>query len=108
HWPSEMIEHGVDAAEYLFNRYEELPGSEFLCETKVDSSPFLCSGQFGTLDASIVQEFGTLVVADYKYGAGIAVDPREPDGRLNSQMAYYALALSYAYNHNFDSVEITV
>ncbi len=86
----------------------ELPGSVVLTETRVDASQFVCTGQFGTLDVSIVQDFGRLIVADYKYGAGIGVDPREADGKLNSQLVYYALGLSYLYEHNFDSVELVV
>lgn len=105
----EMVEYGIEAVKYVLMRAAEFPGSEILCERRVSSTPFLgVDDQFGTLDISIVQEFGRLVVMDYKYGAGIAVDPREADGSLNSQLCYYGLALSYEYDHNFDSVEFVV
>lgn len=104
----EMITHAVAAIEYIEGRLAELPGAELLCETQVDASPFTCPGQFGTLDVSLVQEFGRLVVVDYKYGAGHAVDPDGPDGRGNSQMVYYGLALSHQYDHNFSEVELVI
>jgi hypothetical protein len=108
-YPKDMIEHAVETVKYVEMRAAELPGSVILCEQKVNSTPFLgVDDQFGTLDISIVQDFGRLIVIDYKYGAGIAVDPREDDGQLNSQLTYYALALSHQYDHNFSEVELVV
>jgi hypothetical protein len=74
-----------------------------MAEQRVDASPFTCEGQFGTLDIAIVQEFGKLVIVDYKYGAGISVDPD-----CNSQLIYYALGISNQFNHNFQEVELVV
>lgn len=48
----------------------------------VDIDPEL----FGTCDAAISEEFGTLEIVDYKHGRGIAVEAEE-----NSQLMYYAL-----------------
>ncbi len=106
-WPKEMVEHGKAAHDWLLAKYREHQGG-FLCETKVDASPFTCEGQFGTLDAAIVEEFGRLVVIDYKYGAGVSVDPEGPDGKGNSQLVYYALGISHQYAHNFSEVELVV
>lgn len=107
-YPADMLEHGKEAALYIMERSERMPDADFLCESRVDASPFTCADQFGTLDAAIVQEFGRLVVIDYKYGAGVAVDPEGYDGRGNSQLVYYALGISYAYEHNFSEVELVV
>ncbi len=108
-WPKEMVEHGLGAVEYVLARQKDLPGSDILCETKVDATSFLgIPGQFGTLDIAIVQEFGVLEVIDYKYGAGIGVEPREDDGQANSQLVYYGLGVADLYHYNFSKVVLTV
>lgn len=106
-WPEEMVKHCVEAANYILEARQAVDG-ELLCETKVDASPFTCTGQFGTLDAAIIQPFGVLEIVDFKYGAGIAVDPRNEDGTLNSQLTYYGLGLAHLYHFNFSEVKITV
>jgi len=58
---------------------------------------------FGTADAVIVNEFGRLQVIDFKYGAGIVVDPEE-----NSQLIYYALGVAHKFHYNFADVEIVI
>lgn len=108
HFGDEMFQHAADAVEYLEGRLLEMPGAELLCEQKVDASAFTMTGQFGTLDAAIVEPFGRLVIVDYKYGAGHAVDTGGHDGRGNPQLVYYALALSHQYDHNFADVELVV
>lgn len=105
-WTGEMIEHAVNAAYWVLDELVYNPG-ELLVETKVDTSPFICAGQFGTLDIAIVREFGRLTIADYKYGAGAIVEP-EGDGDGNEQLICYALGLSHQYHHNFSEVELVV
>lgn len=108
-YPADMVEYALEAVEWVKKRFGEYGYTvKLLCETKVDASPFTCSDQFGTLDIGFVDEFGWLEIADFKYGAGIGVDPREENGELNSQLAYYALAVSHMYDHNFSGVRITV
>lgn len=104
----EMVGHAVDAVEWILEQVGDDESAEVLCETKVDSSFFTCDGQFGTLDATIVREFDRLTVIDYKYGAGVVVDPAGTDGRGNSQLVYYALGVSQLYHHNFSEVELVV
>lgn len=106
HFPAEMVDHALVAVEWVHGRLEN--GQELLVETKVDSSAFTCAEQFGTLDIAIAEEFGRLVIADFKYGAGIGVDPVDSSGEANAQLVYYALALSHLYNHNFSEVELVV
>lgn len=107
-YDEDMVEHALFATDYVLERLADYPNAMLLSETKVDSSPFTCTGQFGTLDVSIIDEFGRLIVIDYKYGAGYAVDPEGDDGTGNPQLTYYALALSHQYHHNFAEVELVV
>ncbi len=107
-WDEDMIEHAKSAADWAIDQMNASPGAELLCETEINSSPFTCEGQFGTLDIGIARPFGRLTIADFKYGAGIVVDPAGYDGKGNSQLCYYALGLSYLYDHNFSEVELVV
>ncbi len=107
-YDEEMIEHALDALRWAVARQEELPGSTLHSEKKVDSSVFTMAEQFGTLDMSIVQPFGRLVIADFKYGAGVVRNPEGDDGNGDPQLIYYALATSYEHNHNFTDVELVV
>lgn len=99
-YPSQMVTHALRAYEYIIAHHGE--GKELLCETKVDLT-FIAEGMFGTVDAAVVDLFGTLWVYDYKYGAGRLVTPEN-----NSQMMYYALGLAHKYNYNFLDVEIVI
>lgn len=102
-YPSEMVEHATEAYFEIKRRQAELPGSVLYAEEKVDTSHFTDKDQFGTLDAAIVQEFGRLVVIDFKYGAGIPVDPDE-----NKQLICYALAVAKRFHYNFVDVELVI
>jgi len=106
HFSEEMINHAFDAVCWIMQKAPE--GAEVISERRVDASLFTCSKQFGTVDSAIIEDFGRLVVIDYKYGAGVAVDVHDDDGRANSQLAYYGLGLSYEYGHNFSEVELVV
>lgn len=58
---------------------------------------------FGTNDFSIAQMFGTLVVVDYKHGAGVEVHPEN-----NSQLMYYATGIAKEYDFNFDKIRLGI
>jgi hypothetical protein len=107
-YPGGMVDYAVEAVAWLLAKQKSLDGAVLECETRVDASPFVCEGQFGTLDVSIIQEFGRLTIVDYKYGAGTVVEPAGEDGRGNPQLVYYALGVSHAYAHNFVDVELVV
>ena len=100
-YPEEMVDHAAQAADWILNEQKSL-GGDLLVETKVDASAFTREGEFGTLDAAIVNLFDTLHVIDFKYG----VNPVDPIS--NPQMIYYALALSHAADHNFEKVKLTI
>lgn len=107
-YPEEMIDHAIDAATWIRAELDSCLG-EFAAEQRVDSSVFTAPDQFGTLDAAILDHFGDrLTIVDYKYGAGIAVDPEGYDGEGNSQLVYYALALSHMHNHQFGNIRLVV
>lgn len=91
----EMFHHGVNAARFILDLAERTPGSDVLVESRVYLS-FIHPEMFGTLDAAVVDYFGTLHVFDYKYGAGKPVSPVK-----NLQMIFYALGLGYSYRWNF-------
>jgi len=103
-YPLDMVEYALDAVSWIT---EQARHDEILCETKVDATPFTCDDQFGTLDAAIVREFDRLTVIDYKYGAGLAVEPTF-EGDCNPQLAFYALGISHQYHHNFSEVELVI
>mgnify|MGYP002361616799 CR=1 FL=1 len=58
---------------------------------------------FGTVDCAILDLGHSLVVMDYKHGAGVAVEPEK-----NLQMIYYAIALADKYHWNFNTVELVI
>jgi hypothetical protein len=101
-WNAAMVAHANAAVMEIEKIAAELPGAEIFAETRADL-PVSEPGQFGTTDISIVQEFGTLVIVDYKYGAGIPV-PCEN----NEQLIYYALGIAHQYDYNFSRVVLMI
>lgn len=99
-YPKEMVEHALWAFKEIEKRMT--PKINLFCEQKV-FLPFIDEDFFGTLDISMVEEFSTLTIADYKYGAGIAVEPEN-----NAQLISYALAELHKYDYNFDEVRILI
>jgi hypothetical protein len=98
----DKVAHALSAFKWIEARHAQAKGAKVLCETKVEL-PVSEAGQFGTVDAAIVEVFGRLVVFDYKYGQGVLVSPRE-----NSQLIYYALGLASLYDFNFESIELVI
>lgn len=107
-WNPEMVAHAENTLDWVEEQLSASPGAVLLSETRVDSSHFTTEGQFGTLDIAIVREFDRLTIVDYKFGAGVAVDPGGHDGHGNAQLVYYGLALSASYGHNFTDVELVI
>jgi len=101
-WDDDMIKYALIEIQWVLDKAKTLPGSTIGSESRVDASSFTMPGQFGTLDIEIAQEFGRLVIYDYKYGKW-PVEPEE-----NSQGIYYALAKAEEYGFNFAEVEIVI
>lgn len=99
---AEMVKHADYVADHVEDLMEELTGSQLLVETRADYS-FIEPEQFGTLDIAIVQLWGDLIIIDYKYGAGYAVDVAN-----NKQMILYALSVADDYGYQFDRVRIQI
>lgn len=96
----EMIAHAQKAVAGIMGRIPK--NAKCMSETKSDLS-FIHPDMWGTADAVIVEEFGRLTVIDYKYGAGIPVDPEE-----NPQLIFYALGIAHHYNYNFKDVALVI
>lgn len=75
-------------------QFHQLPGATMYVEKKFHLKhlhPML----FGTCDVAIVQPFGKVYVIDFKYGAGIAVDPIE-----NKQLLYYGVGAVHGEDYS--------
>lgn len=99
-YPHEMVDYAYAAA--LEIRVMTPKGATLLSESRCDLS-HISPDMWGTTDAAIVENFGRLTVVDFKYGAGVAVDPEN-----NSQMAFYALGIAHRYDYNFADVALVI
>jgi hypothetical protein len=101
--PAEMVRHALDAVRWIEYQHRQLArGTRVLSEVRVEL-PVTTAGQFGTVDAAIVEVSGELTVVDFKYGVGLPVDPRE-----NPQLIYYALGLAHLYEMKFEKVRLAI
>ena len=88
--PKEMRDHVFIYVDHVRALRKEIgDGAEYLMEQKFHLK-HIHPDLFGTSDFTIREEFGKLIVIDFKYGAGIAVDVEE-----NEQLLYYALGASH-------------
>lgn len=106
-YPMEMIVHAENAYGDVVklmqtHKLKISNGVEVQAEQKADYS-HLEPGQFGTLDVAVIEAFGWLIIADFKYGAGVTVDPEH-----NTQLILYAIAIAKEHHYNFDQVKIVV
>lgn len=87
--------------DYIRNLQKEIgDGAEFLMEQKFHLK-HIHPDLYGTSDFTIKEEFGRLVVIDFKYGQGVAVDVEE-----NEQLLYYALGA--AYGGTYSEIELVI
>lgn len=108
-YPEDMVNHVMVAVDWILEEFNTEEYAELYSETKVDSSSFTCPDQFGTLDCAIVRKFGRLTVIDYKHGAGVSVDVVDDEGKLNSQLVYYALGILDQFrDDDFTEVELVI
>lgn len=103
-YPKEMLGHAADAAIEIFTKLNRagLKTDSLLVEQKLSLS-FIDADFGGTCDAAIVEEFGRLEVIDFKYGAGVAVEPED-----NYQLMAYASAIAHQHDYNFAEVALTI
>ncbi len=76
--------------------------SVLLIEKKIFNT-FIHEEMFGTCDAVIAQAGGELHIADFKYGSGHIVDPRE-----NTQLIQYALGAAESYDWDFKTAHLHI
>jgi hypothetical protein len=90
------------AYDQVIELWQKYPGAELHAETRVDTSHFTMPGNFGTVDVTISELFGKLVIADYKNGV-MPVRAEE-----NPQCIGYALGAAKVNDYNYDSVDIGI
>lgn len=97
--PKDMVAYGNHAADQILKIHKAHPGSELMVEERV-TLEFIHPEAFGSLDAAVLDHFGTLHILDYKYGM-MHVSPRE-----NLQFIFYSLAVSFKHFWNFRKVRM--
>lgn len=109
-YPRDMVLAVKKAVKFILDHWDE-EKEELLVEQKV-SLEHIHEDMFGTTDISIIAHYVRLKVWDYKHGVGhvVQVSEQTPSGlvMINSQFAFYALAIAHKYNYDFKDVEIGV
>lgn len=101
-YPPDMLRHVANA---VADARELIPdGVDYSVEEKLKHSELI----YGTADLVIPEHFGTLTVADLKYGQGIPVAVRENDGSLNPQLLIYASMAAMRYGDHFSHVRMVI
>lgn len=72
-------------------QWQQKLGGSILEVEKEGTLEWIDKDVWGTNDVSIRQFMGTLVVIDYKHGAGVPVDVLKDGGEVNPQLMQYAL-----------------
>jgi hypothetical protein len=105
----EVTEEMADAVQVYLNYaaglFERFKGAGIWThiEHRLDLGPWI-PDSFGTSDLTMIVPLDTLVVVDYKHGAGVPVDVEG-----NTQMMIYALGALGQFNpHGVDQVEMTI
>tara|TARA_Y100000593_G_scaffold83521_2_gene157527 strand:- start:29761 stop:30984 length:1224 start_codon:yes stop_codon:yes gene_type:complete len=81
-----MADNMLNGLDYLWAA-ADVPGARMLVEKRVSLEHWVGKGEFGTTDAAIIDPLNwRLIVFDWKYGAGVPVDPFR-----NDQALLYAL-----------------
>ncbi len=105
-WPLDMVEYCVRSAHVIFG-LRPSPSAKLFTEQRVYLKS-LGKGFFGTLDYAWAEDWGKLVVIDFKYGVGVSVGATDDNGEPNSQLMYYALGLIGKLGDDFETVSLVV
>lgn len=97
-----MIVNAMKMVDLVYELKETLVEPELLVEVRVYNEE-IHSEMFGTVDAALVELFGTLHVLDYKYGQGHVVNPEK-----NTQMIQYALGLAEKFEWQFSDIVVHI
>lgn len=97
-----MIKNAMKMLRKVYEVKKTLVDAELQVEVRVYNSE-ISEEMFGTVDAALIELYGTLHVFDYKYGTGHVVNPKE-----NTQMIQYALGLAEKYDWQFNDVVVHI
>lgn len=92
--------------DFVREKLNELDDPQLFLEQSYDLS-WVYPGMFGTADATVSEEFGTLMVGDYKHGKGVPVYIKK-DGKLNTQALYYAAGAAHDAGWTHEKVVIAI
>jgi len=106
-WPKVMVDHCIAAA-HTIHSDKLRPSREAVLYTEQRVELKSERKIYGTLDYAWVDLFETLVVIDFKYGAGVTVFAEDEDGEPNPQLMIYAAALASKHNYDFEKVKIAI
>lgn len=99
-YDTEMVKHARQSAVSIWNK----GASPDLVESeKKVYLRHIDPNLWGTLDATIVEHFGTLEIIDYKYGKHLPVEAIE-----NGQLLTYAVGEAHLHHYNFDKIKLTI
>jgi hypothetical protein len=101
-YPLEMVHHVTHAVDIAMKLIPD--GTEYFVEQRLKHS----GDVYGTGDLVIPEYFGTLTVADLKYGAGVPVAAVDEDGEPNKQLLLYASMASAAADDDFTQVRLVI
>lgn len=105
-WNRSMVKYALEAVEEIIELRPDSDYAELLIEQRVKlKSDERC---YGTLDSAWVDLWNRLVIMDYKYGQGHAVDVISLTGELNPQLMIYATAVAEEYDFAFGEVELVI
>ena len=93
--------------DWVHAQLESLDDAELALERSYDLS-WVYPNMFGTADATISEEFGTLIVGDYKHGQGVPVFIHKKDGKINSQIMYYAAGAAHDAGWTHERVKLAI
>lgn len=93
---AQMIQHAENYYRFVVNK---AAGLKVHSEIRVGFT----EEAWGSLDNSFWALFERLTVIDFKYGAGVAVNPYE-----NWQLLFYATAIAKQLDYNFQDIEIGI
>ncbi len=105
-WPEEMVGHCAASAVQIFE-LKPSKTAKLLIETRVVLRQ-ISHRFYGTLDYAWLEDWGTVVVIDFKYGAGVSVLPFGEDGEPNPQLMYYAAGLAREHDYEFETVRLAI
>lgn len=100
-YPEDMVEHVVMSRMNL----RAVLGPDYHVEQRVAiAGPEVT----GSVDYYSHEPWGDLVIADFKYGAGVAVGVYESDNTLNAQLMAYAIGVAHKVNWEFSRVRLVI